>query len=56
MNHQDSVIVYRNRSEQIQDEFIQDNPELVLGFLGIIVLIIVISVAMSFFKNRNRRY
>jgi hypothetical protein len=56
MNHQYAIILYRPRAEQQQDQFIQDNPEFVLGFLGVIVLIIVISVAMSFFKNINRRY
>ena len=55
MNNQNSIIVYRSKSEQLQYEFIQDNPEFVLGFLGVIVLIIVISIAMSFFKKRTWR-
>lgn len=49
MNNQNSIVVYRSRSEQLQDEFIQENPEAVLGFLVVIVLVIVIYV----FKNKT---
>ena len=39
MNHPQSIIVYRSRAEQVQDEFISENPEAVLIFLGALILV-----------------
>lgn len=40
MNQPQSIIVYHSRAEQAQDEFIQDNPEAVLIFLGVLILVV----------------
>ena len=38
MNQPQTIIVYRSRGEQLQDEFIQEHPEAILWFLGFIVV------------------
>ena len=42
MNNLDSnsIVVYRSRQEQAYDEFITENPEYVLGFIGVILVIV----------------
>lgn len=51
MTHQNSIVVYRSRSEQAADEFWQDHPEAFLISLGFVVLV----VAFFFFKNKMWR-
>jgi len=41
-NMNDSVIIYRSRNEQVRDEFLSENPEYILGFLGLAILVIII--------------
>ena len=38
-----SIIVYRSKNEQVMDEFINENPEYVLGFVGLIIIVFVIA-------------
>ena len=38
---QESIIVYRSRQEQAYDQFISENPEYVLAFLGMLVLTVI---------------
>ena len=49
MNQPQTVVVYRSRAEQAQDEFIQENPEAVLIFFGVLILV----VGIWFFKNKR---
>lgn len=41
-SNQNTIIVYRSRVEQQQDEFIQNNPEFVLGFIGVLIIVVLI--------------
>jgi hypothetical protein len=43
MNNQNSVIIYRSKNEQIMDEFLHENPEYVLGFVGIIIVVFIVA-------------
>lgn len=39
MNQPQTAVVYHSRTEEARDEFIQDNPEAVLFFFGILALV-----------------
>lgn len=55
-----SVVVYRSKFEQAQDEFLYDvltseaGAWLALGLLGLLVSIFFVSMVNSWRRNRNR--
>jgi len=51
----EQVIVYRSRIEQAWDQFLWENPELILVFVGILLAAPVAMGAYRWFK-RLRRY
>lgn len=51
MNQPQTIIVYRSRGEQLQDEFIQEHPEAILWFLGVLIIVFIVYVAVTFKKH-----
>lgn len=51
MNQPQTIIVYRSRGEQLQDEFIQEHPEAILWFLGFIIVAFVVYGLQDRIKN-----
>lgn len=50
----EQVIVYRSKAEQAWDQFIWENPELILVFIGILLAVPVAMVAYRWFKDLRR--
>ncbi len=50
-NHPQTIIVYRSRAEQERDEFLQEHPEILMGVLGVILLVVVVGVGQGIYRS-----